>query len=170
MNNDDLEVAKLAAMVSGNLKRVDSQTVTQSATSGPANKINPRRFIQQPIPQPHMSQPHMNQTEVLERVPIDSTTLQIPIPEDMKQYVEKYQQPTIQKSPVPVGFTPAPSDAPSSTINNTDILNMILTYIENIDNKLDLIIKKTKIQGRKSKKGQHGRQRNLAQSVEQPKI
>jgi hypothetical protein len=174
MTNNELEVAKLAALVSGNLKYVDSQTVTGSATSGPANKINPRNFIKQPgtqRPQGYAASPYTdNPSEILERVSVDTKALEIPIPDDIKKYAERYQEPTIQNSPIPVNFTPT-GIAPNS-INNTEILNLILTYVENIDNKLDLIIKKAKIKKNRklTKRGQHGRQRNLAQPTEQPNI
>jgi len=59
INPDELEVAKLAALVGGQLKEVDNSTI-QKNTAGPANKLDPRSFISKPIKQ----QPPKHQAKI----------------------------------------------------------------------------------------------------------
>ena len=68
ISEDELEVAKLAAAVSGALKHVDSTMLNNNNTNGQANRIDPRSFLpaqpQQRPAQRQLNVPNMIQQQV----------------------------------------------------------------------------------------------------------
>jgi len=101
MNSDELEVAKLAAITSSELKKIDSSMMERNIKGGPANRIDPRRFLSNMPNQPNNTRIINNSniiqapkstpagTEVVGTEAVNIRDLLIPIPEDLKETVKQ---------------------------------------------------------------------------------
>jgi len=157
MNSDELEIAKLAAIASGELKKVDSSMMERSSR-GPANRIDPRSFISnqgrpvqqnatRPINNPNIIQAPVARPvgrEVIGHEPVNVQDLLIPLPEGVE--MPELQQPpppppppnrnvhTIN-GPVPINQTYVPSDL-------EERISKLEKKVNKIDKKINTLLKK----------------------------
>jgi hypothetical protein len=169
----------MAAMIICQLKRIDEATTNPSSSSGPANKLNPQSFIKNKTHQQQavsttrqvlpsnivIKQPISRNigAETIGTVEVNVNDLLIDIPSDLKELTDRYiqpspssQRPTVEQPKLQVGSIELPN-------SNNALLYSIEAKLINIENKLNMIIKKTKITQKGKKK--NVRPRNLGKDL-----
>jgi hypothetical protein len=138
-----LEVAKLAALVGGQLKKVDSLTVDRHGM--PANQINIDKFVTQ-VRNPN--------TQIQNSIPVTPQGFAPPVPEDLVQRLVPDLTQNIPDSAIvpqqnlalPVVTTPRQTSTQTSFNQDSKTLKKINTNLKNIkivlDEILDVIKKK----------------------------
>lgn len=176
---ESLAAAELAAFTGNVLNEVDSKMITPSSTSGSANKLNPRDFLpsnksqqgrrqvqntttnnkiipKDVIVEPPKSRPAGSEVVGTETVKISD--LMIPVDgmdKKMKEAIAKYSQPQQVQKPQQQAQKPqqqAQKPQQTSTITISE-RNEILNRLSEINDKLDFILKRAKIQPRYKNKG-----------------
>lgn len=139
------EIAKFAAGIAGNLKKIDSNMI-DTGTGGRANKLDPKKFIKQPG-RPYQPTNERVETEVLERVPLnDIKNLLIPMPPGVSM---PSTAPVVMPANAPI-MSSAP--VPQATPILIEILTSIRDVLKSIDEKLGKKIKTKKAWHAKGKK------------------
>ena len=160
VNPDELEIAKLAAFTSSSLKHVD-ESLLQRSSNGPANKLDPRKFISQPAsPQPQRPtiqlvkdnqfiEPPKSRSvgrEVMGTTEVNIDDLMIPIPDDLKDRVTAVQTGKIPQPPTSAAPTVGKIEFEHkqqipSQYNTPIQVNNLEQRLEQIEKKLNRVIK-----------------------------
>ena len=169
---DEIAAAQLAGLIGGELRSIDSKMVARSSTDS-VNRLDPRDFLSKPPQRPNAQTTNMNflpkgsiieapksrpaGSEVVGVENVDIGSLMIPMDgadKKMRDAIKAYSEPNsmkppqLPKQPMIVGnITP---------IENTRIMlheqpSEIITLLKEMNGKLDLLLKRAKIQPRYKK-------------------
>jgi len=136
IDKDELEIAKLAALASGELKRIDASSLGTPA-GGPANKLDPRSFISAPtstappVPRHNMKVPGMVTAPVSrpagtikgDTVTVNPADLMIPIDgvdEETRKAIERHSAGNIQPEPQQQVAPPKPVPPPNVQVRENE--------------------------------------------------
>lgn len=159
MNSDEFEIAKLAAVTSGALKKVDAAMMERSS-KGPVNKIDPRSFISNQGTPVHknaarrINNPNIIQApvarpvgrEVIGHEPVNIQDLLIPMPEGVEMPKDIFPTPPppppnrdvhTTRGPIPINQTYVPSDLETK-------ISKLEKKVNKIDKKLNTLLNKIK--------------------------
>jgi len=167
---DDIAAAELASVVGGHMKSVEGN-MTEKSSTDVSGAVDPREFLNQGGPRhnrPTTNQVPMPPGAVIEQpkskpagseiVGIEEVRVADLIPsmdgmdKDMQEAIKRHSQAPIQPTPAPRPSIPihaAPNPSPVSAAPNE-----LIRLLNEINDKLDLILKRAKIQPRYRKKKQ----------------
>lgn len=172
--SDDIAAAEIAAMVGGHLRTVDANTIERKSI--PAAQIDPRQFLTKPttsrnttlhsgIPDNmYIDKPSSRPigSEVVGTQNVNINDLVIPtdgMDEKMREAIKRYSNPELSNMTPPRMNSKPDSPTLGSVIpvpNSVNVNSSILDILTRIEDKLDTLLKRGKIQPRYQKKDKKG--------------
>lgn len=167
---DDIAAAELAAVVGGHLNSVDGKMISRSSTDAGA-QVNPSQFLGSTAPkrettnntnivpkeamvEPPKSRPAGSEVVGVEQVNVGS--LMIPTDgadQKMREAIRAHSQAPARPSPPPTPMPSAPIVGKATPAQNKNVISTqpIIDLLEEINEKLDILMKRAKIQPRYKK-------------------